>query len=102
MRGNIVIEKSEWDLQTVTASDYTIELKLSEEQVNNMKKEIGQRNFRPDLPMGARMKFILVQEIERIMKDLSGSDYKVGDINFAAQNSWLIDKLKQRGQAIIW
>jgi len=25
LRGNIVIEKSEWDLQTVTGSDYTIE-----------------------------------------------------------------------------
>jgi len=25
---NISIEKGEWDLQTVTASDYTIELKI--------------------------------------------------------------------------
>lgn len=28
---NIIIEKSEWDLQTVTASDYTVELKIRPE-----------------------------------------------------------------------
>lgn len=103
LEGNIVIEKSEWDLQTVTASDYTIELKLSEQQVMGMKKEITQTNFMPNLPMGSRMKFIMIREIERLMKEISGEDgYKVADINFALYNSWLIDKLKERGQAIIW
>ncbi len=28
-QGSISIEKREWDLQTVTASDYTLEIKLS-------------------------------------------------------------------------
>jgi len=30
---SINVEKKEWDLQTVTASDYTLEMKLSEKQV---------------------------------------------------------------------
>jgi hypothetical protein len=37
---NIIIEKSEWDLQTVTASDYTVELKIRQEQSDEMKKQI--------------------------------------------------------------
>jgi len=35
--GSIAIEKKEWDLQTVTASDYTLEIALSKEQVQNMR-----------------------------------------------------------------
>lgn len=103
LEGNIVIEKSEWDLQTVTASDYTIELKLKEGQVLAMKKEIAQTNYLPNLPMGQRMKFILIKEIERLMTEISGEEgYKVADVNFAMYNSWLIDRLKDRGQAIVW
>jgi hypothetical protein len=30
-QGSISIEKKEWDLQTVTASDYTVEFKIYEE-----------------------------------------------------------------------
>jgi hypothetical protein len=49
------------------------------------------------------MKFILIDEIERLMREISGEDgFKVADVNFAYQNSWLIDKLKQRGSAIKW
>ena len=45
--------------------------------------------------MGSRMKFILIEEIERLMREISGEDgFKVADVNFAYQNSWLIDKLK--------
>jgi len=32
-QGSISIEKREWDLQTVTASDYTLEIKLSKAQI---------------------------------------------------------------------
>lgn len=103
MEKNISIEKGEWDLQTVTASDYTIELKIRQEQVDEMVRQINQRVYRPDLPMGARMKFILIEEIEKIMAEISGeSGYAVADINFAYRNSWLIDQLKNRGSAIKW
>lgn len=45
----------------------------------------------------------MIKEIERLMKEISGEDgFKVADINFAMYNSWLIDKLKERGQAIVW
>jgi hypothetical protein len=40
LEGNIVIEKSEWDLQTVTASDYTIELKIKPEQIVEWQRQV--------------------------------------------------------------
>ncbi len=103
LEGNIVIEKSEWDLQTVTASDYTIELKLRPEQISELQRQITSQNFRPQLAMGLRMKFLMIKEIESMLADLAGQQgYKVADINFAYQNSWLIDRLKERGKTIIW
>lgn len=38
--GSIGIEKREFDLQTVTASDYTLEMTLSEEQILQARREI--------------------------------------------------------------
>ena len=103
MARNMSIEKNEWDLQTVTASDYCVELKITEEMVTNMKNTIRQRNYRPDLPMGSRMKFIFIEEIEKVMKDIGKQDgFHVADVNFAYRNSWLIDMLKVRGTAIKW
>lgn len=100
---NIAIEKSEWDLQTVTASDYTVELKIRQEQADEMMTQINQRVYRPDLPMGSRMKFLFIEEIEKIMAEISGeTGYHVADVNFAYKNSWLIDQLKVRGNAIKW
>lgn len=53
--------------------------------------------------MGLRMKFLMIKEIESLLADLAGQQgYKVADINFAYQNSWLIDRLKERGKTIIW
>jgi hypothetical protein len=46
-QGSISIEKKEWDLQTVTASDYTVEFKIYEEQLESMKRQIAQENFMP-------------------------------------------------------
>lgn len=39
-QGSISIEKREWDLQTVTASDYTLEVKLSKAQIAQMRNDI--------------------------------------------------------------
>jgi len=39
-QGSIAIEKKEFDLQTVTASDYALEVKLSREQIDQMKNDI--------------------------------------------------------------
>ena len=68
-----------------------------------MKRQINQRVYRPDLPMGSRMKFILIEEIEKIMREISGEEgFNVADVNFACKNAWLIDLLKERGKTIIW
>ena len=53
--------------------------------------------------MGARMKFMVIEEFEKILEELTGEKgYRVADVNFAYYNSWLIDKLKKRGDAIKW
>lgn len=39
-QGSVAIEKKEFDLETVTASDYTFEVKLSETQIENMRNDI--------------------------------------------------------------
>lgn len=39
-QGSIAIEKKEWDLQTVTASDYCLELSLSKDQVAGLRQEL--------------------------------------------------------------
>ena len=68
-----------------------------------MKRQITQRVYRPDLPMGSRMKFILIEEIEKIMREISGEEgFNVADVNFAYKNAWLIDLLKLRGKTIVW
>lgn len=49
------------------------------------------------------MKFILIEEIEKIMREISGEEgFNVADVNFACKNAWLIDLLKERGKTIIW
>ena len=49
------------------------------------------------------MKFILIEEIEKIMREISGEEgFNVADVNFAYKNAWLIDLLKLRGKTIVW
>lgn len=87
----------------MTASDYTLEIKIRQEQYDQMKLQVSQRGFRPDLPMGARVKFVLIEELEKQIREISGEDgMYVSDVNFAFRNSWLIDALKSRGDAIKW
>jgi hypothetical protein len=69
---HIAIEKSAWDLTTVNASDYTVELSLNDAQIDRIQRELKERNFRPDLPPGLRMKMIVVQELEQILREQSG------------------------------
>ena len=100
-QGSIAIEKKEFDLQTVTASDYALEVKLSREQIDQMKNDIYQNSFEYYENPGYQLKFWLKKIFEDRLKELSGRDgFRIADINFAYHNSWLIDGLRDRGTAI--
>ena len=101
--GSISIEKREWDLQTVTASDYTLEIPLAMEQVYEMRNKIKMNNFRPYESEGLRLKLYLVERIEAELNNLSGGQGgKVSAIDFTYHNSWLLDMLREKGDYIKW
>ena len=50
---------------------------------------------------GLRLKLFLIKKLEDLLKELSGEDGgRIADINFAFYNSWLLDGLRDRGDAI--
>ena len=50
---------------------------------------------------GLRLRLYLSKKLEEHIKEISGVEGRVSDLTFAYCNSWLIDKLRQRGQHII-
>lgn len=58
-QGSISIEKREWDIQTVTASDYTIEIKIYPEQIEAIKKQMDYESFMYYDAEGLRFKLYL-------------------------------------------
>jgi len=42
----------------------------------------------------------MTKQLEQIIKDISGEEGRIADLNFAYQNSWLLDKLRARGDHI--
>lgn len=102
-QGSISIEKKEWDLQTVTASDYTLEIRFDKRDYQKMKQDLANDTyFHPYESDGLRMKLYFKKKLEECINEISGgNDGKIADINFAYYNSWLIDDLRERGQFII-
>ena len=100
-QGSNSIEKKEWDLQTVTASDYTLEISLSQLQVSQMRRDIYQNSFEYYESDGYQVKFWIKKLVEDRLYELSGKrGYQIADINFAYYNSWLLDGLRRRGTLI--
>lgn len=68
-----------------------------------MKQDLARDTyFHPYESDGLRMKLYLTKKLEEIINEISGEqDGKIADINFAFYNSWLVDALRDRGQAII-
>lgn len=101
--GSISIEKREWDLQTVTASDYTLEIEFTDEQVLQIRRDIYANSFEVGKPHGYQFKMWVIKVVEEELNRLSnGQGGKVGDIQFTYHNSWVIDLLYERGEAIKW
>ena len=98
---SISIEKREWDIQTVTASDYTIEFKISQKQFDDIKAKMDYESFMYYDAEGLRFKLYLQKIIEDRVKELSGGqEGRVADINFGYKNGDLLDNLYKRGDYI--
>lgn len=59
MKSMTMINKVEWDLQTITASDYTVEMSLNHSQVEVLTKLVEDEDFRSNEAMGFRLKLRL-------------------------------------------
>ena len=69
--GSISIEKREWDLQTVTASDYTLEIEFDDEQVLQIRKDIYANSFERGKPDGYQFKMWVIKVVEEELNRLS-------------------------------
>lgn len=100
------IEKKTWDVMTRTASDYTLEMPISETQLKTFYEQLTdneQRNFAPMFLLKCKlMEGIESQLRDRLTDEEQKSQVAVADINFKFQNGWLIDLLTKRGEAIKW
>jgi hypothetical protein len=65
-----------------------------------MQNRITQERFLPYESNGLRLKMFLIKKIEEIILELGGEVGRVADLNFAYQNSWLLDLLRTRGNYI--
>lgn len=102
--GAISIEKREWDLLTVTASDYTLEIPISLTQVIEMRNRIYSNSFERYEAEGLKLKLWLTKRIEDQLNELSGGAPSAGgvaSIDFTYNNSWVLEGLRERGTAII-
>lgn len=96
------IEKNQWDLETVTASDYTLEIQLTQGQVHDMRAKIYANSFAySEVSEGYKLKLWLIKRIEDQLNELSGGQGgKVASIDLTYYNSWLLEGLRNRGNFI--
>ena len=96
----------EWDVKTITAGDYSVELDISEKMWHNFLNEV----YKPELAATKMVQFrnYLQSKLEdnfSRLPDLGFEDepvdrIKISMMTFAFDNAQLINMLKQRGLAI--
>jgi hypothetical protein len=106
------IKQLEWDVSTVTASDYSVEMEITEEQYTWFLENVYNPTDRhAGLSPGESLKKYLKQEVEGLLTnylrekrangDLETStkitEVKIADIVFAFNNAELIQLLRVRG-----
>ena len=69
-KSKLADEKSLWDMQTVTAGDYTVHINLSHAQMEKLRSATFNDSFKEDEPIGFRMKVLLVREIEKSLRQV--------------------------------
>lgn len=112
----------EWDIQTVTLSDYAVEFPIKKNNFESWKSDAYYKEglYKTGVPIGVALQRHLTVEIERMLtedlhdkaKELTDNlddrmrrivrvnhleKVKIADINFAYNNAALISKLRERG-----
>ncbi|CDW91100.1 UNKNOWN [Stylonychia lemnae] len=102
LRQQTQIQKVEWDVETITAGDYTVDLKISQSMYQTFVNQHHQK-YAFD-PQGYALKKYLKQEIETKLTNEVGSlgfekvdSIRVADIQFSYKNAPIIHLLNQRG-----
>lgn len=99
----------DWDVKTVTAGDYTVELKIENDAYEQWLHNYYDKSNM--LTECAQLKIFLRQELENRIKlmddlgfeaeDMSEDDKcRINQINMAYKNEYIIKKLKERGLLI--
>lgn len=103
-RKSTQLEQIEWDVSTVTASDYTVDMTLTEGMLENFMKEV---NPGKEESAAYALKKYLQQTLEEKLTNevpylgfQKISRVKVADIQFTYKNGELMKVLRQRGSSI--
>lgn len=106
----------DWDMNTITVGDYSVEYKISNEAYNwFLVNQYQPHDERSGISPGESLKNYMKSEIERIMNEELDKEHrehgenasikiqqvKVADIVFAFNNERLITLLKERGKYIM-
>lgn len=96
------IKHVEWDVATVTAGDYTVDMKINQRQYFTYMEEHSHRY--PQDPAGYGLKKHLKHEIEdKLTNEVASLGFenidrvRIADIQFSYKNAALINGLKVRG-----
>lgn len=104
----------DWDVQTITAGDYTVELHISEKSYNWWLNNVYNVNDRArGVSTGESLKTYLYKEIENTLtrylrehgheeEGNNITEVKIADLVFAFNNQDLINLLKERGAHIAY
>jgi hypothetical protein len=96
-----------WDVRTITAADYTVEMEIKEDFYHKFIEEHGGSKS-PEVPMAVHFKNWLTKKIEQNIMALPDQHYEevrpdrinVVNITFAYRNEQIIRLLRHRGDAI--
>ena len=94
MRKRLDFQKIQWDIETITPADYTVEMEISSIMWAKYLEEVYPQEGRQE-PVNYAFKRYIKEYF-----DLFTSS-KVADVQFAFANGDLIRKLKNRGETIM-
>ena len=98
-----------WDYHSLTASNFTVEIKITNEMWRNFKEKLVDENYEGDMSEHQLTHLFELKLIEEINYELEiyvcGTDpdepsLKVSNISFAMPNKKILNLLKQRGNCI--
>jgi len=101
------LNQKEWDIQTITPGDYTMQYEISSKSYEFFMTNIYPRDQarKTDISIGESLKSYIKRELERILTEKLHEVKKQpgsADISFAFNNAALIQLLRVRGQHIMY